>query len=107
VPTTRAPRSTCTNSEPTAPLPGAREDAEQRLQTGKVRHASGPVAARWGAARPVSGYDAQVLARLGLAVTMGLLLDLLATGDTAGATRAFALFTQLLDLQSGRDISYE
>jgi hypothetical protein len=48
-----------------------------------------------------------VLARLGLAVTMGLLLDLLATGDTAGATRAFALFTQLLDLQSGRDISYE
>ena len=51
--------------------------------------------------------DAEVLARLGLAVTRGLLLDLLATGDTAGTTRAFDLFTQLLDLPSGHDISSE
>ncbi|MDA8186126.1 MAG: TetR family transcriptional regulator [Acidimicrobiales bacterium] len=51
--------------------------------------------------------DAEGLARLGLAVTRGLLLDLLATGDTAGTTRAFALFTQLLDLPSGHDISNE
>ena len=49
--------------------------------------------------------DSQVLARLGLAVTRGLLLDLLATGDTAGTTRAFDLFTQLLDQASGHDTS--
>ncbi len=49
--------------------------------------------------------DAQVLARLGLAVTRGLLLDLLATGDTAGTTRAFDRFTRLLDQSSGHDIS--
>lgn len=51
--------------------------------------------------------DAEGLARLGLAVTRGLLLDLLATGDTAGTTRAFDLFTQLLDLPSGHDASAE
>lgn len=51
--------------------------------------------------------DAEGLARLGLAVTRGLLLDLLATGDLAGTTRAFDLFTQLLDLASGHDISQE
>lgn len=51
--------------------------------------------------------DADGLARLGLAVTRGLLLDLLATGDTAGTTRAFDLFTQLLDLPSGHDLSQE
>lgn len=51
--------------------------------------------------------DAERLARLGLAVTRGLLLDLLATGDTAGTTRAFDLFTQLLDLPSGHDASSE
>jgi AcrR family transcriptional regulator len=51
--------------------------------------------------------DAEVLARLGLAVTRGLLLDLLATGDTAGTTRAFDLFTQLLDLPSGHDLGHE
>ena len=49
---------------------------------------------------------AEGLARLGLAVTRGLLLDLLATGDTAGTTRAFELFTQLLDLPSGHDLGY-
>jgi AcrR family transcriptional regulator len=40
---------------------------------------------------------ARVLARLGLAVTRGLLLDLLASGDSAGATQAFDLFTRLLE----------
>jgi AcrR family transcriptional regulator len=40
---------------------------------------------------------ARVLARLGLAVTRGLLLDLLASGDTAGTTDAFELFSRLLD----------
>ena len=51
--------------------------------------------------------DVEGLARLGLAVTRGLLLDLLATGDTAGTTRAFELFTQLLDLPSGHDLGHE
>jgi hypothetical protein len=41
--------------------------------------------------------QARVLARLGLAATRGLLLDLLASGDTAGATDAFELFTKLLE----------
>ena len=50
---------------------------------------------------------AEGLARLGLAVTRGLLLDLLATGDTAGTTRAFDLFTRLLDLPSGHDLGHE
>ena len=40
---------------------------------------------------------ARAVARLGLAVTRGLLLDLLATGDTAGTTEAFRLFTDLLE----------
>jgi hypothetical protein len=40
---------------------------------------------------------ARALARLGLAVTRGLLLDLLASGDSAGATHAFDLFTRLLE----------
>jgi AcrR family transcriptional regulator len=47
-----------------------------------------------------SGVDhkrARVFARLGLAVTRGLLLDLLASGDGAGATQAFELFTTLLE----------
>jgi AcrR family transcriptional regulator len=46
-----------------------------------------------------SGVDhkqARVFARLGLAVTRGLLLDLLASGDSTGATQAFELFTTLL-----------
>jgi AcrR family transcriptional regulator len=41
--------------------------------------------------------NARALARLGLAVTRGLLLDLLATGDSAGTTQAFRLFTELLE----------
>jgi AcrR family transcriptional regulator len=47
-----------------------------------------------------AGYQeatARTLARLGLAVTRGLLLDLLASGDTQGTTRAFQLFTTLLE----------
>ncbi len=44
--------------------------------------------------------DARRAARLGLAVTRGLLLDLLASGDTAGTTEAFELFTMLLDQAS-------
>ena len=51
--------------------------------------------------------DAQVLARLGLAVTRGLLLDLLATGDAAGTTRAFHLFTELLDQAPAPDGGHE
>ncbi len=50
---------------------------------------------------------AEGLARLGLAVTRGLLLDLLATGDTAGTTRAFELFTQLLVQPSGHHLGDE
>jgi AcrR family transcriptional regulator len=41
--------------------------------------------------------SARALARLGLAVTRGLLLDLLASEDIAGATGAFELFTRLLE----------
>jgi AcrR family transcriptional regulator len=41
--------------------------------------------------------DARTVARLGLAVTRGLLLDLLASGDTTGTTEAFELFTTLLE----------
>jgi AcrR family transcriptional regulator len=51
--------------------------------------------------------DAEGLARLGLAVTRGLLLDLLVTGDTAGTTRAFELFTQLLDPPPGHNLAHE
>jgi AcrR family transcriptional regulator len=40
---------------------------------------------------------ARVMARLGLAATRGLLLDLLASGDSAGATDAFELLTRLLE----------
>ena len=43
---------------------------------------------------------ARPLARLGLAVTRGLLLDLLATGDAAGTTQAFQLFADLLESAS-------
>jgi AcrR family transcriptional regulator len=41
--------------------------------------------------------DARTIARLGLAVTRGLLLDLLASGDTAGTSQAFELFATLLE----------
>jgi AcrR family transcriptional regulator len=43
---------------------------------------------------------ARAAARLGLAVTRGLLLDLLASGDTAGTTQAFELFATLLEQAS-------
>lgn len=41
--------------------------------------------------------EARALARLGLAVTRGLLLDLLATGDDAGADAAMDLYARQLD----------
>ena len=44
--------------------------------------------------------DARAFARLGIAVTRGLLLDLLATDDTAGVTRAYQLFASLLEQAS-------
>ena len=40
---------------------------------------------------------ARALARLSLAVTRGLLLDLLASGDSAGVTGAFELFARLAE----------
>ncbi|MFN8022556.1 MAG: TetR/AcrR family transcriptional regulator [Acidimicrobiales bacterium] len=49
----------------------------------------------------VSRDDALADARLSIAVTRGLLLDVLATGDRDGATRAFQRFGQLLGI--GRD----
>ena len=45
--------------------------------------------------------EARVLARLGLAVTRGLLLDVLGSGDSAGATQAFELFMKLVEQQTG------
>jgi AcrR family transcriptional regulator len=44
--------------------------------------------------------EARAVARLGIAVTRGLLLDLLATGDSAGVTRAYELFASLLEQSS-------
>jgi AcrR family transcriptional regulator len=44
--------------------------------------------------------EARALSRLGVAVTRGLLLDLLATGDSAGVTSAYELFTSLLEQAS-------
>ncbi len=44
--------------------------------------------------------EARVVARLGIAVTRGLLLDLLASGDSAGVTRAYELFASLLEQAS-------
>jgi len=45
--------------------------------------------------------EARVLARLGLAVTRGLLLDVLGSGDSAGATQAFELFMRLMEPTTG------
>ena len=41
--------------------------------------------------------EARALSRLGVAMTRGLLLDLLATGDSVGVTRAHELFASLLE----------
>ena len=46
--------------------------------------------------------EARAVARLGIAVTRGLLLDLLATGDSAGVTRAYELFASLLEQAATR-----
>ena len=48
--------------------------------------------------------QARVLARLGLAVTRGLLLDLLASGDSAGTTDAFELFIRLLEQAAAEEM---
>lgn len=46
---------------------------------------------------------ARTYARLGLAVTRGLLLDLLASGDIDGTTKAFDLFCTLLQNDDSRN----
>jgi AcrR family transcriptional regulator len=46
--------------------------------------------------------EARAVSRLGIAVTRGLLLDLLATGDSAGVTRSYELFASLLEQASTR-----
>jgi len=48
-------------------------------------------------ARGVPRRQARAAARLGLAVTRGLLLDLLATGDRAGTDDAMALFIEMYE----------
>jgi len=48
----------------------------------------------------MEGDEARVVARLGVAVTRGLLLDLLASGDSVGVTRAYELFASLLEQAS-------
>jgi len=50
----------------------------------------------------MEGDEARDVARLGVAVTRGLLLDLLASGDALGVTRAYELFASLLDQAPGR-----
>ena len=44
--------------------------------------------------------EARTLSRLGVALTRGLLLDLLATGDSSGVTRAYELFIELIEQAS-------
>ena len=60
----------------------------------------GPVAAMRRAAG-VAPDAAAADARLALAVTRGLLLDLLATGDHEGTTRAFERFGELMRMSDG------
>jgi AcrR family transcriptional regulator len=52
-------------------------------------------AARQAEALGVPSEDAEALARLGVAITRGLLLDLLATGDRVAVDRAMALWARL------------
>lgn len=52
--------------------------------------------------RGLSAAQAQAVARLGLAVTRGLLLDLLATSDTTGVDAAMALHVGHLDALEAR-----
>jgi AcrR family transcriptional regulator len=54
-------------------------------------------AAQASIARGVPGPLARAQARLGVAVTRGLLLDLLATGDTAAVDRAMEAFIELCE----------
>jgi AcrR family transcriptional regulator len=52
-----------------------------------------------GVAQGLSEQDAQVNARLGVAVTRGLLLDLLATGDRAAVDAAMERYIQVYEAQ--------
>jgi AcrR family transcriptional regulator len=56
-------------------------------------------------ARGVPEASARAEARLGIAVVRGLLLDLLATGDTEGATAAFELYLAASEARFGLDPS--
>jgi AcrR family transcriptional regulator len=56
-------------------------------------------------ARGVPEGSARAEARLGIAVVRGLLLDLLATGDTEGATAAFELYLAASEARFGLDRS--
>jgi AcrR family transcriptional regulator len=56
-------------------------------------------------ARGVPEGSARAEARLGIAVVRGLLLDLLATGDTEGATAAFELYLAASEARFGLDPS--
>jgi AcrR family transcriptional regulator len=66
-----------------------------------------PLAAAIAAEGEADPATAQVAARLSMAVTRGLLLDLLATGDTEGVTAAFELFLQLGDTARRAGLSIE
>jgi AcrR family transcriptional regulator len=61
-----------------------------------------PVAAKLRATRGLTPAVARADARLRLAVVRGLLLDLLATGDRAGANRAIELFIEHYEPPTGR-----
>jgi len=50
----------------------------------------------------VEADEARAVARLGVAVTRGLLLDLLATDDMAGVTRSYQLFASLMEQATTR-----
>ena len=65
-----------------------------RLLDGIVSSWVEPVAAKLRATRGLTPAVARADARLRLAVVRGLLLDLLATGDRAGANRAIELFIE-------------
>ena len=86
-------------ARPAARVPGDGIQLQRPPRPGE--HARVPVDPAHGVAAATVGAgigeaDARAAARLGLAVTRGLLLDLLASGDTAGTTQAFALFIRLL-----------
>ena len=69
--------------------------AVRRSLTGASRHAWLDPITAIGVARGIPHDEARAQARLGVAVTRGLLLDLLATGDVAGVDAAMEAFIQL------------